>query len=106
MYKSDGKKIIALKPLECSRNLLNFNDFDGIKDMVPDTDEDEEVNTNNEVNVITNTDDEIEVNTNEETNENEINIVNEIVDDIIESNIETDIVNLNQVEYNTFILTN
>lgn len=110
MYKSDGKKIIALKPLECSRNLLNFNDFDGIKDMVPDTDEDEEVNTNNEVNVITNTDDEIEVNTNEETNENEINIaneiVNEIVDDIIESNIEADIVNLNQVEYNTFILTN
>ena len=40
MYKADDKKIIELKPLECSRNLLNFNNFK--ENIIYDTDDDDD----------------------------------------------------------------
>tara|TARA_Y100001970_G_scaffold111093_1_gene138673 strand:+ start:15619 stop:16698 length:1080 start_codon:yes stop_codon:yes gene_type:complete len=113
MYKVKDEKIIELKPLQCSRTLLNFNNLK--EEFIPDTDDE----TNNkssdtdddDIDIIPDTDDDIDIIPDTDDNANEITeivdeVMNEVIDNQVENNEEIEIVEENPIEYSTFISTN
>lgn len=116
MYKVDTDKLIPLKPLECSKNILNFNrietdssDSSDSSDSTDSSDSDTEDNTHD------NTDNDINNMSNsllsDIKNEEFLNITNEEIEETktentsdkeVENNIDIE----NYKNYNVFIMTN
>ena len=108
MYKVDNEKLIPLKPLECSKNLLNFNKIESDSsdsDTEDNTEDNTENNTDNDVNNMSNS------LLSDIKNEEFLNITNEEIEETkIEESYDKESKDNFDIEnyknYNVFIMTN